>query len=219
MTVFSTDSDILRYEPSLFGDLHLRWQNLSQGDDGQLNGTAFSSITGDFITNAVQSGGVIYVKSSDGQLEGMYEICSVDSETELVVSAIRESGEHAPIAVGQDSDLFYRISTFAPQSYDVMFELTQYFGIGPGNPESEYGVDDIYDKDVLRQASTYAVIAGVYATLGSNAQEQDHLWAKSLHYQKLFEKARERCRLSIDFGNDGNADRTNIGGSIRLARD
>ena len=190
MTVFSKDSDILRYEPSLFGDLHLRWQNLSQGDDGQLNGTAFSSITGDFISNAVQSGGVIYVKSGDGLLEGMYEICSVDSETELVVSVIRQSDEDAPIAVGQGSDLFYRISTFAPQSYEVMFELTQYFGIGPGNPESEYGVDDIYDKDVLRQASTYAVIAGVYATLGSNAQEQDHLWAKSLHYQKLFEKSK-----------------------------
>jgi hypothetical protein len=219
MTVFSTDSDILRYEPSLFGDLHLRWQNLSQADDGQVTGTVFSSATGDFISNAVQSGGVIYIKSSDGLLEGMYEICSVDSETELTISAIRQGSEDAPIAVGQGSGLFYRISTFAPQSYEVMFELTQYFGIGPGNPESNYGVDDICEKDVLRQASTYAVIAGVYATLGSNAEEQDHLWSKSLHYQKLFEKARERCRLSIDFDKDGNADRTNIGGSVRLVRD
>lgn len=219
MTVFSTDSDILRYEPSLFGDLHLRWQNLSQGDDGQLNGTSFSALTGDFITNSVQSGGVIYVKSADGQLEGMYEIVSVDSGTELTVSAIRQGREDSPIAVGQGSDLFYRITTFAPQSYEVMFELTQYFGIGPGNSESKYGVDDIYDKDVLRQASTYAVIAGVYATLGSNAEEQDHLWNKSLHYQKLFEKAKERCRLSIDFDNDGYGDRTNIGGSLRLVRD
>ena len=219
MSVFSTDSDILRYEPALFGDLHFRWQELSTGSDGEINGTSFSSAGGEFITNSVQAGGVIYLRDESGAFEGMYEVVSVESETEMTVSILRQSPEDQPIEIGQQSGLFYRVSTFAPQAYEVMYELTQYFGIRPGNAGGKYGVDDIYDKEVLRQASTYAVIAGVYATLGSDGDDQTSFWKKSLYYQKLFEKARERCRLSIDFGDDGVGDRTNVGGSIRLVRD
>lgn len=219
MSVFSTDSDILRFEPSLFGDLYFQWQVLSLGHDGQLESTVFSSATGNFITNAVQVGGVIYLKDPDGTLEGMYEITAVNSEMELTISVLRQSQSDAPVQVGLAADLYYRIGTYAPQSYDVMYELTQYFGIQPGNAESEYKAEDIYNKDVLRQASTHAVIAGVYATLASAADDADGYWKKSLYYQGLFEKARERCRLSIDQGNDGVSDRTIIGGSIRLIRD
>jgi hypothetical protein len=46
----------------------------------------------------------------------------------------------------------------------------------------------------------------------------DSFWAKSLHYKRLFEKARQRCRLSIDLGTDGIADVTRIGGAVRLMR-
>ena len=64
----------------------------------------------------------------------------------------------------------------------------------------------------------YGVLAKVYATLGNGAAE-DSFQQKSLHYQRLFGKARERCRVSIDISGDGVGDRTNIGGSIRLVRD
>ena len=79
-------------------------------------------------------------------------------------------------------------------------------------------MDDILDVSVLKQASVYAVIASIYATLGSRS-EDDGFWKKSLHYQKLFGKARERCRLSVDIDSDGYSDKTNIGGSVRLVRD
>ena len=219
MSVFSTDSDILKYEPGLFGDLHFQWQILSQGQDGQVDGKTFSSAAGNFITNAVQAGGVIYLKSSDGTFEGMYEIAAVNSETELTISIARQSPDDDPVEVGSATELFYRISTFAPQAYDVMYELTQYFGIQPGNTESDYDIEDLTDKEVLRQASTYAVIAGIYATLGGGDGDSESYWKKSLYYQGLFEKARERCRLSVDIGDDGVSDKTVIGGSIRLIRD
>jgi hypothetical protein len=148
----------------------------------------------------------------------VYEIVSVDSETELTVSVLRSDGEESAVGPGDNSDVSYRISTFGPQANEVGFELTQYFGIRPGNPDSEYTVDDILDVSVLKQASVYAVIAGVYATLGGSSDE-DSFWKKSLHYQKLFEKARERCRLSVDIGGDGVSDRTKIGGSMKLVRD
>ena len=74
------------------------------------------------------------------------------------------------------------------------------------------------DANVLKRASVFAVIASVYAMLASKA-EDENFWKKSLYYRKLFEKARERCRLSIDAGADGVADITKVGASVRLVRD
>jgi len=54
--------------------------------------------------------------------------------------------------------------------------------------------------------------------LASQAKDEN-FWKKSLYYQKLFEKARERCRLSIDVGSDGVADVTRVGAAVRLIRD
>ena len=116
------------------------------------------------------------------------------------------------------TDISYRISTFGPQAAEVGFQLTEYFGIRPGNPASDVDADDILDATVLRLASVFAVISSVYAMLASKTKNQNY-WNKSLYYQKLSTKARGRCRLSIDVGADGLADVTKIGASGRLVRD
>jgi hypothetical protein len=219
MLAFSSDVDILKYEAVLFGDLHFPWQVLCEGAGGEVSGTTFSETSEDFVFAGVGAGGVIYLQSLDGKLDGAYEIVSVDSATELTVSILRADGEGSAVGPGDASDVSYRVSTFGPQANEVGFELTQYFGIRPGNPDSEYDASDILDTSVLRQASVHAVLASVYATLGSRAGGDDNFWKKSLHYQKLFEKAKERCRLSIDINDDGISDRMNVGGSIRLVRD
>jgi len=198
MLAFSSDVDILKYEAVLFGDLHFPWQVLCEGAGGEVSGTTFSETSEDFVSAGVGAGGVIYLQSLDGKLDGAYEIVSVDSATELTVSVLRADGEGSAVGPGDASDVSYRVSTFGPQANEVGFGLTQYFGIRPGNPDSEYDASDILDTSVLRQASVYAVLASVYATLGSRAGGDDNFWKKSLHYQKLFEKAKERCRLSID---------------------
>ncbi len=217
MLAFSKDVDILRYEAVLFGDLHFPWQVLCAGSGGQLTGTSFSKTGEDFVSAGVSAGGVIYLQSTDG-LDGAYEIVSVDSATALTVSVLRADEEASAVGPGDNSSVSYRVCTFGPQANEVLFQLTQYFGIQPGNPNSVFDVDDILDVSVLKQASVYAVIASIYATLGSRS-EDDGFWKKSLHYQKLFGKARERCRLSVDIDSDGYSDKTNIGGSVRLVRD
>ena len=217
MLAFSNDVDILKYEAVLLGELYFPWQVLCEGIGGQLSGTSFSKTGEDFVTAGVTAGGVIYLQSGDG-LDGAYEIVSVDSATSLTVSVLRTDNESSAISPGSGSDVSYRVSTFGPQANDVLFELTRYFGIQPGNANSVYDVDDILDVSVLKQASVYKVIAGVYATLAGKA-EDDIFWKKSLHYQKLFEKARAGCRLSIDIDGDGTGDKTNVGGSIKLVRD
>ena len=218
MVSFSNDADILKYEPILFGELHLPWQVLTAGTGGTLSGTTFTASDADFTTAQVSAGGAIYLRSEDGSLDGVYEIVSVDSGTQLSLSVIRSDPTDTAVAPPAATDISYRISTFAPQANEVGFQLTEYFGINPGHPASDINVEDVLDTSVLRLASVFAVISIVYAMLAGKAKDENY-WRKSLYYQKLFAKARGRCRLSIDVGADGIADVTKVGASSRLMRD
>ncbi len=218
MISFSNDADILKYEPILFGELHLPWQVLAAGTEGSLSGTTFTAADADFVAAQVTASGVIYMQSGDGSIDGAYEIVTVNSPTQLTVSVLRSDTEMDAIAPPPASDISYRISTFAPQINEVGFRLTEHFGIKPGNPVSEIEVDDILDANVLRQVSVFAVIASVYAMLAGKA-EDENFWKKSLHYQKLFSGAKERCRLAIDSDSDGLAETVKSSGACRLVRD
>jgi hypothetical protein len=218
MVSFSNDVDILKYEPILFGELHLPGQILAAGTSAVLTGTSFTAEDANFVSAQVSAGGVIHLQSADGLLDGAYEIVSVDSATQLTVSVVRAGPDDEPIAPPAATDISYRVSTFGPQASDIAFQLTEYFGIKPGNPAADYDAEDILDTTVLKNASVFAVISSVYAMLASKA-EDENFWKKSLYYRKLFEKARQRCRLSIDVGSDGIADVTKAGGSVRLVRD
>ena len=218
MVSFSNDVDILKYEPILFGELHLPWQVVAAGAAGTLSSTTFTAGSADFVTAQVTAGGVVYLQSADGSLDGAYEIVSVDSATQLTISVLRPDSEAPAVAPPAVTDISYRISTFGPQANEVGFQLTEYFGIAPGNPASEIGVEDVLDVSVLRLASVFAVISIAYAMLAGKARDENY-WKKSLHYQKLFDKARGRCRLSIDAGSDGVADVTKVGAAGRLVRD
>ena len=218
MVSFSSDVDILKYEPVLFGELHLSGQVLAAGTGGALSGTTFTASGEDFVSAHVSAGGVIYMQTTDGSLDGAYEIVSVDSATQLSVSVIRSNPDDTAVAPTDATDISYRVCTFGPQASEVGFRLTEYFGIKPGNPASIYDAGDVLDTEVLKRAAAFGVISIVYAMLASKAKD-DSFWKKSLHYKRLFERARERCRLSIDIGSDGTADVTKIGASIRLVRD
>ncbi len=217
MVVFSSDVDILKYEPVLFGELHIPNQVLASGTDGVISGTTFTSSGADFTNASVAAGQVIYVRSADGSLDTALEIVSVNSATELTVSVVRADSDSEAIAPGSASEISYRISTFLPQADEVGFQLTEYFGVRPGNPESQYSADDIVDNTTLKQASVFAVISTVYAML-ANRNEDDSFWRKSLYYQRLFEKARQRCRVGL--GADAAAvEVVKTGSSLRLKRD
>jgi hypothetical protein len=218
MANFSNDADVLKYEPVLFGELHLPWQVLISGTGGTLSGTTFTASGADFVSSQVTAGGVIYLRSADNLLDGAFEIISVDSATQLTISVIRADSDGDAIAPPAATDITYRVSTFAPQANEAAFQLTEYFGIAPGNPASDVDADDIVDTSVLKQASVFAILSGVYAMLADQS-EDENFWKKSLYYRKLFERARERCRLSIDTDSDGVADITRTGGALSLRRD
>jgi hypothetical protein len=219
MTVkFSHDVDVLRYEPALFGELHLPSQVKAGGAGAVLSGTTLTAAEADFVAASVETGGVVYLKSADGSLDGTYEIVSVDSTTQLTVSVLRADSTQSPVGPPAAGDITYRISTLDPQAVDAAFQLTEYFGIQPGNPASEITIDSLVDVEGLRRTSVLLVISMAYTTWANHTQEECFS-RKSRLYRQLFEKARQRCHLSVDLGSDGVVDVHRVGGAVRLVRD
>lgn len=219
MISFSQDKDILKYEPVLFSELYFSDQILISGTGATVSGTSLTKAGEDFVSAGVKAGQVVYLKDTAGSLDGCFEIVEVVSETELTVSVLRAYGDDDIVEPLPGSNVDYCVCTFEPQSREVMFELTQYFGIGPGDAASEYSTDDILDTDVLRSVSVFAVIACIYATLASDKEDLEGYWEKSFYYKTLFEKARERCIIDIDAGGDGESDIRRICSSGKLLRD
>jgi hypothetical protein len=218
MVKFSSDADILKYEPILFSELHLPWQVQVSGTGAALTGTTLTVSDADFGSAGISSGGVIYLRSTDGSLDGAYEIVSVDSAVQLTVSVLRSDALDAPVAPPAAEDVVYRVSTFGPQAGEAAFQLTECFGIQPGDPTSTITLDNIIDTEGLRRASAFLVISSVYA-MWTSRTDCETFWRKSLHYRQFFENARQRCHVSVDLGSDGVAEITRVGGAIRLVRD
>lgn len=218
MKQFCKDVDIARFEPVLFSQLYLHSQVIARGEGGRIEGTAFSDEGADFEASGVDAGGVIYVRSGDGSIEGVYEIVSVDSGTELTISVIRSEGSEDTVRPTEGSDLVWRISTLEPQSAETAMKLCELFGIRPGNPDSQYDAEKIVDAGGLRGPAIYMVLSIVYAALASKADD-DEKWSKSLYYKREFQRALENCRFSIDADGDGVADISFTGGMAKLVRE
>lgn len=107
MVTFSNDVDILKYEPILFGELHLPWQVLAAGTGSALSGTTLTAGGDDFIAAQVRVGGVIYLQSADDSLDGTYEIVSVDSSTQLSLSVIRSDSTETAVPPPAATNISY----------------------------------------------------------------------------------------------------------------
>ncbi|RQW00440.1 hypothetical protein EH220_00395 [bacterium] len=218
MDQFSRDVDLLRVEASLFDDVnHFPWQLLRAGSGATLTGTTLAAIGANFISGGVQPGHVIVL--DNGTSSRPYEVVEVTSASYLEISVVRANDQQPKLAPGDGTGLDFRIATFDPQAWEVLVELTQHFDLRPGQPDSEYGFEEILEPSVLRQASVYGVLARIFAVWGSREGDGDAMWKKSIHYRGLYDKARLRCRLGLDLGDDGFGDMERRGGIIRLRRE
>ena len=206
MVRLCNDIDILKYEPALFGELHPANQVLAAGTGGELAGTTFEASGADFVSAGIEAGDCVYLRSADGILDGAYEIVAVDSATQLCVSVLRADSESDPIAPpGGGSDITYRISTFRPQMAEVSLRLMEYLWIKPGQVIGDVSADEILESDEVRQLCAMGTIATAYRMLASGAGGEN-LKDKWQHYEQLFGKGMERCRVAIDKDGDGVAD-------------
>jgi hypothetical protein len=100
----------------------------------------------------------------------------------------------------------------------VSLRLTEYLWIRAGQAVGDISAEDILDSDAIREVCAFGVIAAAYKMLASNPSNEQ-LWNKGLHYEQLFAKGMERCRVELDKNGDGVADSIRYGGCGRLIRD
>ena len=218
MLSFSKDVDLAKYEPNVFGSWFLSSQVLCSGTNGIVAGTQFTASGVDFTAAQVAAGNVIWLESADGAIKGAFEIVETIDSTHLTVSVLRISTEQNPIPIGSASGLTWRIVTYAPQAYEVLWQLSQKLGLSPGCPDAAYDVADITNPDSLRQASVFGILTSVFEALYTGTDGQSVLVEKKEHYQWQFGKAIERLSVNVDTDADGEADKDIMPSVVQMVR-
>lgn len=220
MELFCTDVDLLKHEPGLFAGGNFSGQVLCKGSNGVLSGTTFTASGENFISKGVAAGGVIFLQSLDGLINAAYEVVSVTSATQLMVSVVRWATEQAAIPIGNASGLIYCIPTFAPQAAEAMIEITARLGLRPGLADAEYGIGNIFNIETLRRPSVYLALKMIFATLAGTEEEGAKTYTlKRDYYLLMYHASIYWLRITLDTNGDGIAEKTITGGSVRLVRE
>lgn len=192
------DIDILKLEPALFAGTSFPFpsQSLCRGVNGVLAGTAFSASGENFSSRGVGAGHVIYMSDGIGNIDGVYEIISVVSATQLTLSIVRSDESVSPISIGVGSNLYYRISTFGPQIAQSEYELSQRLRLKPGFSDSAYDLTNMADQKNLRAACVFWSLARIFGSLYGSGSG-DGLSVTWTAYQNKMTDYMERAESSL----------------------
>lgn len=214
MANFSTDEDLLKYEPRLFAVENHPSQKLSSGVDGVVAHSGavvkFNSATGDFIDAGLTSGHVVFLFKSSGStvyFNQAIPVAAVKSATGLTLEAKTAA---CPAATG----VTFRVSTFDPQHENMHFELMEHFSLDDSDLDTDNDEADLYNRRQLRAVSTFGVLEAIY--YGEAKRPEDANWGKASGYRLKYENALSRCKIQLDTDADSDPDVTKRSGSVRL---
>jgi len=218
MTNFSTDADLLKWEPALLREVVLDQQCLTRGQGATSQGFTVTAAEGEFVTRRICPGHVIHLANEDQGVNGAYEVLSVEGETELMAAVIGSAGDDA-VPLPTATDLTFAVPTFDPQHEEARYALLARFGLetdaaAPASDLSGW----IAQRRALRRASVALVLATLYRGQAAGAAGESGMAAKADHYARLYEDEVAKARLVLDRDADGRADDVRSLGSHRLRR-
>lgn len=216
MANFSTDADLLKWEPTLCRDLAVPGQRLVSGADGATSGIEFHSDSASFTEQGVAPGHVLQMTSEDGDGPACFEILSVESQTKVLATQVgRTASDSVDLPAG--ADWVYAIDTFDPQAAEARFELLSRLGLAV----DDEGLDLeelVLQPRALRRASVFATLVMIFEGQSGAAQEGRTLAAKAALYRRLYDKEMAKLRVRLDRDGDGWSDDMRSPGSVRLQR-
>jgi hypothetical protein len=219
MTNFSTDADLLKWEPALAREIVVDHQCLTHGSGATSSGLTVTATSGQFATSQVRPGHVIHLAGVAQGVDGFYEVLSVEGETSLTASVVgAKAGEWIPLptATGLDFD----IQTFDPQHEEARWALLARFGLETDAAEPAADLERwITQRRALGRASVALVLATIYRGQATSGPEASGLARKAEHYARLYEDEVGRARVALDRDGDGRADDVRSLASHRLRRD
>ena len=160
-----TDRDILAVEPSLFSDACFSSQVLCGGTNGIVAGTQFTASGVDFNASGVAAGGVIYLASADGSIDGSFEIVSLIDSSHLTVSILRSDLAGSAIAVGSASGLTWSIKTYAPQISIAEMQLSHRLRCLPGWEAATITLAELDNAEAVKLAGLQTLLGNLFGTL------------------------------------------------------
>jgi len=190
MATFSTDADLLKWEPTLMREIVLDHQCLTHGNGASSHTFSVVAASGLFITSKVRTQHVIHLKNADQGVDNYYEILSVESEMELMAGMVGGHGEEwVPLPTA--TALEFRIQTFDPQHEDAAETLLSRFGLEADSPNGL--ARWVAQRQFLRRASVALALAVLYRNQADGGMQR-----KAEHYARLYEDEVAKARLVLD---------------------
>ena len=219
MANFSTDADLLKWEPALLREIVLDHQCLARGSGATSQTFSVTADDALFVTSMVRPGHVIHLKNDEQGVDGYYEVLSVEGETELMAGLVGGRGDEW-VPVPAATDLEFDIHTFDPQHEEARYALLARFGL---ETDAENPAADlerwIAQRRCLRRASVALVLATLYRGQAAGGPEAGGLAHKAEHYARLYEDEVAKARIALDRDGDGRPDDVRSLSSHRLRRD
>jgi len=219
MTNFSTDADLLKWEPALLREIVLDHQCLARGAGAESSQFSVTAEDATFASCQVRPGHVIHLSNAEQGVDGYYEVLSVEDETELMAGLVGGRGDEW-VPVPAATDLEFDIHTFDPQHEEARYALLARFGL---ETDAENAAADlerwIAQRRCLRRASVALVLATLYRGQATGGPEASGLAHKAEHYARLYEDEVAKARIALDRDGDGRPDDVRSLSSHRLRRD
>jgi hypothetical protein len=202
---FSTDSDLLLWEPNLLSDAAFMSQTLIAGT-ADLANTTLSIAGGNLLTSHVQPDQVVIL---GGTISGCFPIVSVDSASSMTISILYEGvwpdqATKTPSRVGSATALTFAVRTFYAQRRLVADLLRRAIGIE--TIPADVAPPVILNPDALRRASTLGTLQMIYSALAAAAEAPDVYQIRADLYQRLYRRELSATAVHLDTDADGHVD-------------
>lgn len=209
---FSTDRDLLLYEPTLFSDLTWVSQQRLSVADGEVTGTTLLSAEADFDSAQIETGSVVLMNSTPVEV-----LERVDAMT-LTVSLLRTRTSDPALPPGDVSSATVVARTFAPQAELVCGSLLRMLGLDADDPDQPLGADAVVSLSLMARLEALGTLERVFSSAAALTGDNDALLFKAAAYRRRFMEAAARCPVQIDTTGDGLPDEKRYLGVSRLTR-
>lgn len=201
--MFCSDTDLLRWEPTIFAEAAFASQTLLTADCTLAGTTLTLSGAASFETSRVRVGQVAAISGT--AVNGCYPILSIDSATTATVSILHD-GLDAPepeiAPVGTSVGLHVAVRTFSPQRQIVSELLAWMSGIRPETSAR------VMNAQVLRRPCALGTLQMIYNAMAAAApaNESADLVVRAELYERLYRKSLRGVVVELDLDGDGRID-------------
>ena len=189
--MFSHDSDLLAYEPTILAEATFAAQTLLTGT-GALANNVLTISAGSLVDSGVRAGHVVVLGEPR---PGCLPILSIDPPAKMSLGTLAAGWDDAsPVAASLNAagSPTFAVRTFDPQRAIVDDLLLRAAGIESGDASA------VLNPDALKRASVLGTLQIIYAALATLSDEGGVHHTRSNVYGKLFRRSMRATSVRVN---------------------